>query len=149
MTIKTFFLDTSWAKLDRKSFSLADSTLVLPETANYLIDGEFLELDATGKLIRGTGTGPQYAFHIDRGATDVQIARKTSVLYGGSYTGNTKVFEATPSFKDKLEVVSASYEGQTRSVLQTHAGGAKEVIGWVLMVASANNDFLKFFQALV
>lgn len=149
MTIKTFYLETPWTKLDRKSYPLADSALVLPDSADYIINGEFLELDATGKLIRGTGTGPQFAFHIDRGATDVQIARKASVLSGGSYVANTMVFAATPSFKDKLEVVSATYAGQTRSVLQTHAGGSKEVIGWVLMEAASNNEYLKFFQALV
>ena len=147
---KTFYLDVQYNNLNHPSWMLADPTLVDPTVANALIMGEFMQLDANFKLIRGTvGDKPQYALFVEKGRSDNQASRgKVTVLAGGSYIGNTKVFTGTLALNAKVEVGSFTHtDGVTRSGLQAVTTGA--VLGWVIRTAANNNDFLKFFQVLV
>ena len=89
----------------RKDFAVADPTLVNPLNAIALTDGEWLSLNAVGKVQRATNITvlgdvakticfPMWA---ERGRTDVQAlsARKVPVFYMGQYEAETRIFDAT------------------------------------------------------
>lgn len=151
-TVQTFKLVTAVQGLYTPDFEVNDPNYVVPGHADAIIMGEFVEINASYKLIPGAGTALQYAVWAEEGRSDVQAIRQLPIIQIGGYIADTLIFNtgAAPALGAKLEVDnSLTYGGRTVSGLQTHAGGAKQVIGYVLRTAASNNDYLRFQQNLV
>lgn len=98
MPTPNFELITELATLTRRDFYLAVEGILNPLDANPLLDGEWLELDANYKLVRGTGEGVSanvFPVHTERGRYDTQAIGKTNVLMLGMYEAETKIMDAT------------------------------------------------------
>ena len=150
-----FKLKTPLAEITRMDFPISDPLLLDFESTSplALIIGEFLTLDSNYKLARaanpGVPPGP-WALFMEKGRSDTQALgdKKTMVLFKGGYWAETKVFTGTPTLGAKLEVADLTFAGGTRSGLQTHAGGANPVIGYVTKLAADNGGWLQFQSAL-
>ncbi len=85
-------------KVDRRDFYVSDPTLLNPNSANPLIDGEWVELDDTYKVDRGSGNGGSqgaYQVFAERGRYDTQAIGKTPLLFLGGYEAETTVCDLT------------------------------------------------------
>jgi len=158
---QNYFRTTSpVAAVNRQDFVVSDRALMDFESAAplALVMGEWLTLDATYKLARaanpGIPPGPWCLF-MELGRSDGQAIAdgKLDVLFQGGYWAETKVFNtgAAPALGAALEVANVTPTGitGTRSGLQTHAGGANPVIGYVTKLAADNGGWLQFQQTLV
>lgn len=81
----------------RRDFYLTDPTLLNPNNANPVIDGEWLELDSAYKVLRGTGNSALNAWQLfaERGRYDTQAIGKSTLLFIGGYEAETTVVDAT------------------------------------------------------
>ena len=88
-----FVLTTEVLPLLRRDFYMADATLLDPNNANPLLDGEWLELNASYQLARGTGAGAAMSWPVwaERGRYDTQAIGKVPVLFGGFYEAETQI----------------------------------------------------------
>ena len=148
MTVN-FELVTEVQGLLRRDFTVADRTLVNPNNANPLMDGEFLNLDTSYKLIRGTDGSFGMALFVERGRMDVQAIGKGTVLMGGAYEADTRVFTTTGlTLGGKLQIsASVTVDTLTKSGLANYSSG--EVVGYVTRLPANNGGKLRFFQTLV
>jgi hypothetical protein len=146
MAVKTFRLISPVQGLERRDFTLADSTLLNPNNANPLEMGEFLELDANYQLIRGTGSALAFALFTEKGRSDTQALGKALVLFLGSYEAETLIFNtsSSPALGADLEVATVTYDSLNKSGLQTKAGGLS--IGRVTRTSASNGGYLRFIQ---
>ena len=71
-----------------------DSNLLLGQTANHLVPGEFLEIDSSYGVVRGTGAGtkPSFAFFSEPGRGDLVTGGKIPILQFGPYEADTAVY---------------------------------------------------------
>jgi hypothetical protein len=138
--------------LYRDSIEVADQGLLNPESTSppALIDGEFVQINAAGQLIRATSlTQLSFAYLEDRGDYGAQAARKGSILRIGGYVANTIAFDAAlttlgaPVMHGDLTIGAL-----TRRGLIAHAS-TNLVIGYVTKLAAANGGRLQFQQTLV
>lgn len=91
-----FELVTELQTITRRDFYLAVDTILNPIDANPLLDGEWLELDSSYKLVRGTGEGVSpnvFVVHTERGRYDTQAIGKTNVLMLGMYEARTRIVD--------------------------------------------------------
>jgi hypothetical protein len=99
MPAPNFVLISELQTLHRRDFPLADATLLPPLNSNALVDGEWLELNASYQLARGgAGEGTQAAVfpvHTERGRYDTQAISKVNVLYLGQYEAETVIADTT------------------------------------------------------
>lgn len=94
MSAPNFELITELQTLTRRDFALADPSLLKPLATLPLLEGEWMELDANYKLVRGTGTSPaSFPVHTERGRYDTQAIGKANVLFAGQYEAETSVIE--------------------------------------------------------
>ena len=144
-----FELVTEVQGLHRRDFAVADRTLVNPNNANPLMDGEFLNLDSSYKLIRGADGSFGMALFAERGRMDVQAIGKGTVLMGGAYEADTRVFTTTSlTLGVKLQIrASVTVDTLTKSGLANYSSG--EVVGYVTRLPANNGGKLRFFQTLV
>jgi hypothetical protein len=144
-----FELVTEVQSLLRRDFYLADKTLADPTNTNPLIDGEFLSLDTAYKLVRGADGALAMALFMERGRFDVQALGKTTVLMGGTYEADTRVFTTTGlTLGGKLQVsASVNVDGKTKTGLANYSAG--EVVGFVTRLPANNGGKLRFLQTLV
>ncbi|MFW9998261.1 MAG: hypothetical protein ACFFD4_39850 [Candidatus Odinarchaeota archaeon] len=151
MAIQTFELITPFQNLVSRDFTVSDNNFVVPNHADRIFMGEFVQLDSSYKLIRGTGDGVKFAVFAESGRYDAQASRKLPTLFLGGYEADTLIFNSSsaPALGAKLEVADITYLTYTLSGLQTHAGGTKEVIGFVTKTAASNSNKLRFMQTLV
>ena len=149
MSNVNFELVTEVQGLLRRDFTVADRTLVNPTNANPLMDGEFMNLDSSYKLIRGADGTFGMALFAERGRMDVQAIGKVTVLMGGAYEADTRVFTTTSlTLGCKLQIdASASVDSLTKSGLKLYSSG--EVIGYCTRLPANNGGKLRFFQTLV
>ena len=88
----------------RADYPLADTTLANPGNALALVDGEWMTLNATAKLVRGSVVGTPddpavtltWPLWAERGRTDVQTMadRKMPVLWMGQWEFDSRIFDA-------------------------------------------------------
>jgi hypothetical protein len=163
----------------RRDFQLADTTLVDPLNASVLIDGEWMIVNDAYKLTRATNvtagqegtkalslTGAKrvrsFPLFAERGRTDVQALRKTIVLFGGWYEGETRIFDASARVSGGTDSYPAiSYVGQPLQVATITIGtrilsglvGANVdeftadipfCVGWVTRLPTNNGGKLRF-----
>lgn len=79
--------------VQRRDFYLADPTLLNPNNANPIIDGEWLTLDSGYKLVRGSSeqAAPAWQVFAERGRYDTQAIGKTVLLFIGGYEAESAV----------------------------------------------------------
>lgn len=145
-TVQTFKMVTEVLSVCRRDFEINSVNFVDPEHADVILMGEYVELNAAYKLIRGTGGDyPQFPVFVEKGRSDIQAIRMLTVLFGGHLEADTLIFEGTPALGAKLEVDAAvDYNGKTVSGLKTWSAGY--VAGYVTRTAASNNDYLRFIR---
>jgi hypothetical protein len=69
------------------------SNLLLGQTTDHLLPGEFLEIDSSYGVIRGaSSTVPAYAFFSEPGRGDLVTGGKIPILQFGPYEADTSVY---------------------------------------------------------
>jgi hypothetical protein len=135
--------------VQRRDFSLYDRTLADPLSANPLIDGEFVNLNASYQVIRGVDGSLGWAVFSEQGRYDVQAIGKPTLLFIGGYEADTRVFtSAGLTLLGKLQIsASVTVDGKTKSGLANYSSG--NVIGFVTRLPANNGGKLRFIQTLV
>lgn len=148
-----FELVSEFTPIGRRSFPVATvdgggTPITNPNSLNPLILGEFLELNGSYQMIRGSASPalvPSYAVFGERGRTDVQSLSKAPTLYLGPYEAQTKVMDATGlAVGDALEVTDVTFGSLTRRGLKKVTTGY--AIGRVTRLPAANNGYLRFIR---
>ena len=142
-------LVSEFQTIQRRPFELVDGTLLNPVASNPLIDGEFLELDATTyRMLRGTANPalvPSFCFFAERGRYETQAIGKGPFLYMGPYEADTKVMDATGlAVGDALEVANVLIGGVNKRALVKATTGY--VIGRVTRLPAYNSGWLRFIR---
>jgi len=117
--------------IDRRDIPLADKTLLNPQNAAYLIDGEWLKLQDAAYLleravdiaaVNNVTTRPAFPLWAERGRTDVRAMSggKVPVWWMRAWEADTRVF-------DPAAVVGAgvaiTFHGQPLKVASIQPGG--------------------------
>lgn len=113
--------------IQRRDFYLADVTLLNPNNANPILDGEWLELDANYKLARGSSeqAKPAWQLFAERGRYDTQAIGKAPVLFIGGYEAETSIADLTGlAVGDALVVQTVVVGGQNKRGLAKLGAGA-------------------------
>lgn len=145
-TVQTYKLVTEVLAQTRRDFEVNSINYVDPEHTDVILMGEYVELNAAYKLIRGTGAAyPQFPVFVEKGRSDIQAIRMLTVLFIGGFEADTLVFDGTPALGAALEVDPAvTYLGKTVSGLRTW--GAGYVAGYVTRTAATNNNYLRYIK---
>ncbi len=137
--------------LYRKPLEAADTGLLDPTGTSPvpLIDGEFVQLNASYQWIRATDTTQlSYVCIEDRGDYGVQASRKLSALFIGGYEADTIVFDsALTTLGAPVMHGDVTVGGATRRGLIAHATDL--VVGYITRTAANNGGRLRFQQTLV
>ena len=150
----TFRLVSEFQTLSRRSFPLADPTILRPATsANPLIMGEWLNLTTAYTMERGTGTlsVPSYPYFAEEGRYEVQAIDKGPFLYMGPFEADTMVFDGTliATVGQALYVGDVTIGSLTRKGLIGVAGATTEVpVGFVTRLPANNNGWLRMLRNL-
>lgn len=152
----------------RRDFALNDPALANPLNAVALVDGEWLILNATYKLVRATNIAAagdpalqtSYLLFAERGRYDVQALaqRKMPIIFMGDYAGDTRIFDAAAvvgggaaiSFAGQpLKVATITIGGRNYTGLVGHGGAADPhpIVGRVTRLPAANGGKLQFVRA--
>lgn len=103
--------------VQRRDFQVANTALLNPGNANPIVDGEWLQLDSTYKLARGSSTQatPAWQVFAERGRYDTQAIGKLPVLFIGGYEAETSIVDLTGlAVGDQLVVADVTVGGQTK-----------------------------------
>jgi hypothetical protein len=151
--------------LNRRDFPLADPTLADPLNALVLVDGEWMTLDSSYRLIRaasaaGAGNAAtlrSFPLWAERGRYDVQATsgRKMPVIWLGESEWDTRVFDASATVgsgaaitfvMQPLKVASITIGSRVYVGLVGHGGAsdANPVVGYVTRLPAANGGKLRF-----
>lgn len=131
MAAPYFELLTGAELLERRDFAINDTTILDPLSTNPLVEGEWLELNSSKKLIRGSGeTSVPYVgpFWGERGRYDIRAINKLPILLWGNYEAYTKVIangndsHIPSSLGDKLVVTDVTVDSLTRRGLSVASG---------------------------
>jgi len=142
-----FVLISDFVGIQRKSFEVADSTLLDPTSTNPLVLGEWLELTSAYKMDRGTANGatvPSWVMFAEKGRFETQAAGKVPILWLNDFEADTKVMDSTGlAVGDLLMVNDVTYGSLTRRGLKEQGGGAF-IVGRVTRLPASNNGYLRF-----
>ena len=136
--------------VDRRDFYLTDPTILNPNNANPLLDGEWLELDSDYKAKRGSASPSatvSYQVFAERGRYDTQAIGKVPLLFIGAYEAETSVYTSTGlAVNNYLVVDDVTVGGQTKRGLVKIPAGAGEylVVGVVTRVLTGKIRYVKF-----
>lgn len=146
-----FELLTDMTTLLMRSFpvTLATEPFLSPMAANRLFVGEWMELSGgePRKLLRATGATPSWVLYTPSGSTDSQTLKQVTIIKGGSYEADTKVFTAGAIVVgSQLKVDDVTIGVATKSGLVLHAGAADTdfVVAYADVLAVDNNGYLRF-----
>lgn len=120
--------------IQRRDFALAATDLLNPLNANPLLDGEFLELNASYQLARGSGiqTAPAWVVFAERGRYDTQAIGKTVVLFNGGYEAESRIANlAGLSVGSPLMVSDVTVDALTKKGLLLATSGNRRIFGHV------------------
>jgi hypothetical protein len=141
-----------------KDFGLADPTLANPLNALALVDGEWMTLDASNKLVRAcnvatagnAATGPSWVYWAEKGRTDVQAGgnRKGPVFWLGEWEADTRIYLSTSMTQLGLvSVASVDIGGKIVSALVDNgtfaSAGAGVTVGIITRLPATNNGKLR------
>lgn len=149
----TFKLVSALQDLDRRSFGLADPTILRPATSvNPLVMGEWLDLTSGYTMQRGAGTlsVPSWPYFAEEGRYEVQAIEKGPFLFMGQFEADSMVFDGTliSAIGQPLFVGDVTYGGiASRKGLVGVATPTTEVaIGFVTRLPANNNGWLRFIR---
>lgn len=154
--------------IHRRDFPLADKTLADPGNAVCLVDGEWMSLNASAKLVRATdvatvgnpATGLSFPLFAERGRYDVQAMseRKMPILFLGQYEFETRIFSAAAAVGGATNVAITSVLQPLR-VLTITLGGRNytglvgssyndtvPIVGYVTRLSTNNGGKLRFIS---
>lgn len=127
--------------IEPKSFELADRTLASPLSALRLFDGEWVNFDNAGKLVRacdiatlgtagagGRATKAAFLYFEQSGVTDVQALGKAAIVWrAGDWEFDTRIFDAAA-----VVASGAAITGSLQPLkVATIAGAARNYVGLV------------------
>jgi len=152
----------------RRDFALNDKTLANPLNAVALVDGEFMVLNSSYKLVRATTIGSVgnlatqtgYVLFAERGRYDIRAMAdvKMPVVWLGDYEADTRIFDATVALGSgaaitfagqPLKVATITIGTRNYSGLVGHGGAADTdpVVGRVTRLPASNGGKLRFVKA--
>jgi len=135
MSAPNFNLVSELLPVARRDFSLAVPALLNPNNANPLLDGEWLGLNASYQLARGSGAAASLTWPVfaERGRYDTQAIEKSIVLFGGTYEAETTIADLTGLVVgDFLVVDDVTIDTLTKQGLLEAAGAGQHfVVGQV------------------
>lgn len=148
-------LHPTFDRLNIQNLEVADTDLLNPgsTTPVPLIDGEFVQVDANFKYVRGVTANfaqPSFATVEWRGDQGVQASRKLAAVVGSSYWADTIVWDGSPALGDALEMATlnnARFGSVDRAGLRTATTGL--VLGFAMRLPGSNGGRLRFVQTLV
>lgn len=117
--------------VQRRDFTLNDTTILNPTATNPLLDGEWLELNSSYLAARGTGEGTIAAYQVFslQGQYDTQAIGKSTLLFIGGYEAETTVATLTGLAVGNYLVVSdVSIGGQNKRGLIKAAGVGQHLV---------------------
>lgn len=146
--IEHFRLLTDVGNVFRKDLAMADRTLLQPTNANPLLDGEFVQYDASYRAIRADGSTLAWPVFAEQGRYDTQAIGKVPVLYMGAFEADSRIFGGTPALGARLMLddTIAIPAGNPKSALVTHGGGTELTMGFVTRTAATNGGKLRFMR---
>lgn len=118
----------------RRDFQLVDATILNPNNANPLVDGEWLEMaSASYSLQRGSGEAASISWPVFslRGQYDTQAISKTTVLWLNDYEVLTTICDATtnsPVPGSFLVVKSVTIGGLSKRAVAVPSGAGQHFI---------------------
>lgn len=120
--------------IQRRDFALAVTDLLNPINANPLLDGEFMELNASYQIARGAGiqAAPAWVVFAERGRYDTQAIGKTTVLFNGGYEAETRIANlAGLSVGSPLMCADVTVDAVTKRGLLLATTGNRRIFGHV------------------
>lgn len=150
--------------VQRRDFSVSDTTLLDPLNALALVDGEWMTL-SSGKLVRASTIGTpgnaatkrSFPLWAERGRTDIRSMSKNKapILWMGDYEFDTRVFDASATVGSgaaisaelqPLKVATVTIGTRNYTGLVGHGGAADSdpVVGYVTRLPAANGGQLRF-----
>jgi hypothetical protein len=148
----------------RRDYELADKALLLPDNALCLVDGEWMTINSSGKLLRATdatstgdqpdaGLGLLMPYWLERGRYDAQTSRKGTVLWMGDWEADTRIFDATAvvgsgaamAHGAGVKCATVLIGGRRYAGLVGHGGAADtaQVVGYVTRMPTVNGGKLR------
>jgi hypothetical protein len=155
MANKYFELVSEASMVTRRSFPTADPTILNPNGAQPLLQGEFLEIDTNYNAVRGAagsgvheGQNPAYPVYTEIGRTDTQILGQASLIWLHEFEARTQIFTATSLVVGSaLTVQDVTIGGITRRGLALASGsGTAHVMGFVTIVNDGTTGGLQWMR---
>lgn len=152
----------------RRDFALDDQALADPLNAAALVDGEWMVLNGTYKLVRASVIGSVgdpavqsgYVLFAERGRYDVQAMaqRKMPIVFMGEFEADTRIFSAAAvvgsgaaiTFAGQpLKVATITIGTRNYSGLVGHGGAsdAHPIVGRVTRLPAVNGGKLRLVRA--
>jgi hypothetical protein len=158
--------------LQRRDFPLNDPTLAQPLNAVALVDGEWMVINSSYKLVRasdiatlgtagGIGVASLRSFPLfaERGRYDTQAiaGTKMPIIFRGEYEFDTRIFDASAvcgsglaitTVMQGLKVATVALGGRNYCGLVGHGGSgdSSPVIGYVTRLPASNGGKLRFIN---
>lgn len=137
--------------VQRRDFYLNDATLLNPNNANPVLDGEWLILNSSYKTLRGSSeeTKPAWQVFAERGRYDTQSIGKTPLLFIGGYEAETTICDpttGTPAVGDALVVQDVTIGGLTKRGLAKIGGGGGEHVAFAYVTRVVNATTLRYWR---
>jgi hypothetical protein len=153
MAVENFRLVTPLEKIERQDFPVSDRSILNPNGANPLLDGEFMEFYSANPkvVVRAGGDIPCFVVFAERGRSDTQAVGKVPLLLMGTYIADTLIMDDTamvhggPLMVDDVTIDSLTKSGLKHNPLT----GSELVVGYVMRLPTANGNKLRFLQTMV
>lgn len=148
----------------RRDYELADTALLQPDNAVCLVDGEWMTVNSSGKLVRATdvtstgdepdtGVGLLVPYWLERGRYDAQTSRKGTVLWMGDWEADVRIYDATATpgsgaamaHGKAVKVATIVLGSRKYTGLVGHGGTADAafVVGYITRMPSSNGGKLR------
>ncbi len=152
----------------RRDFALNDPTLANPLNAVALVDGEWMVINSSYKIVRATAIASvgdpalqtSYPLIAERGRYDVQAnsQRKMPIIFMGDYEADTRIFDAAVSIGSGAPITAAGQPLKVATItigtrnytgLVGHGGTADNnpIVGRVTRLPANNGGKLRFVRA--
>lgn len=147
----------------RRDFPLAVPSLLDPLDAVALVDGEWMTIDSSYKLVRAANVAVAddpatsnllFPYWMERGRYDAQAVRKGVVLWMGDWEADTRIFDAAKVIGGGAAITAVGQGVKVATItlgsrkyvgLVGHGGAADTapVVGYVTRLAAANGGKLR------
>jgi len=152
----------------RRDFALDDPTLADPLNAVALVDGEYMVINSSYKIVRASAIGTpgdpalstSFPLFAERGRYDVQAlaSRKMPIIFMGEFEVDTRIFDASAAIgsgaaisaaMQPLKVATVTIGSRNYSGLVGHGGSADSdpIVGRVTRLPANNGGKLRYMRA--